>query len=55
MVIQLDCDEPSCKERMAARGYTEEIISKNLTFFKNNTLAVIHHFDKLGKLVTVSL
>lgn len=32
----------------------EAAVSRRIDFFKENTLPVIHHFEKEGKLVAVS-
>ncbi|KAL3872034.1 hypothetical protein ACJMK2_040003 [Sinanodonta woodiana] len=59
-VFLLDCDEYYCTQRLLSRGnkngHLEDnlaAISRRISFFKNNTLPVIKHYDDMGKVVVL--
>lgn len=62
LVILLECEEDLCRQRLSARSKdgkriddNKSAISRRLTFFMENTLAVVHHFEKAKKLVKVAI
>ena len=55
-VLILDCDEAVMKQNMTSRGSSsDDVITRRIAAYKEDTLAVLRHYDALDLLTVVCL